>query len=263
MIKLLRLAVLALARLVRRPLRLAILASGSGTTALAVLLACRKGGVLYGLVEIVCLIVSKRDAGVIEKFKNAGFTGRIAVCDPRDFPDRKAFGRALVAILEEVGVDWYGQYGWLPKTPEEVIARWPGINQHPASPKHFGGKGMFGTAPHAAVLWFKMISKRTIQHSVVVAQLVAPNYDEGALIYCLQVPLVPADILTGIQAKELQRRALPIEHACQIAALLRIAAFGGDPSRLPPVEDPFEVLPDEAGLLAEAKRRAINTYPHG
>lgn len=239
-------------------IRLAMLVSGSGTTAEFIFKACQEKGDLFGLIEPVCLIASAEGVGAIERLQKAGFKGRISVCNPRTLG--KKLGDALCQELHDCEVDWFGQYGWLPMTPVEVIENFHGINQHPAPVPYFGGKGMYGLAPHAAVIEFRRLAVERMEERQVsteaTAQLVAKDYDEGPIIAWTAIP-----VLDGDTAESLQKELLPLEWRTQVKALDLIARNGGNPTR--PVESSFELLEEEEDLLVEAKKYARKQYPHG
>ena len=235
-------------------IRLAIFASGGGTTAQYILRQTLPGGVLNELVEVRCLIASRRDIGAIEKFQTSDFTGTIYVCDKRKHTV-ESYKQAILDILRSEEIDWFGQYGWLPKMPEEVISAFQGINQHPAAVPHFGGKGMYSRAPHKAVINFARNVERQIC-TVATAQLVAPEYDEGGIL--AEVPLL---VNPNWTAEQLRDQLLPLEWQCQVLALLRIAAFGGATPLS--VRSVFELQPGEEELLEAAKAAAITAYPYG
>ncbi|MDO8513512.1 MAG: formyltransferase family protein [bacterium] len=201
------------------PLRLVILASGGGTTALAVFMATLATGILHGLIEVVCVVISDPSAGAKQKLIAAGFPKDcIRTCNPEDYgKDKVAFGRALIAIFDEFKIDLFGQYGWLPKTPENVLEKYWGVNQHPALTNGVGGKSFFGIWPHIAMVVLSQLVKRELE-TVATAQLVGGQYDSGAIIHCEGIPVDKNE-----KANELQQRLLPVEHRVQIRALEMIA----------------------------------------
>ena len=234
-------------------IRLAMMVSGGGTTAKYVFKACSSGGELHGLVQPVCLIASAEDIGAIKRLDKAGFKGKVFICNPRELG--KNLGGALCQEMDDCEVDWFGQYGWLPMTPSVVINNFHGINQHPAPVPYFGGRGMYSRAPHAAVIEFSRLAKRQVC-TEATAQLVAPEYDRGAIIAYTTMLVFPEDTV-----ESLQQRLLPLEWQTQVTALKRIAQNGGNPPM--PLESDFELLPGEKKLLEEAKRMAREQYPRG
>ena len=244
-------------------LGLALLISGGGTTAEQILRACNPktpgNHPLSGKITPVLLIASRESdegASGITKALLEGLAGpNVVVLKPRSFPSPLDFGEAIIKECEKRGVDLIGQYGWLPLTPPNVIERFQGrmINQHPGplDPGYldFGGKGMYGTAVHAARLYFvRAVGKDKFPWTEVTAHRVTEQYDEGAVIGRSEVPIEPRDT-----PYELQSRCLPFEHRLQIAVLESFV--NGTVEELEREER--LVLPGtEETILKEAKRAA-------
>lgn len=243
-----------------RPLRYALMASGSGSTAEKIVKACMEGGILHGLIDPVCLIVSRADAGVIERIRALNpWPGddRVEIVEPRNYHGNQfAFGEAILEILECFTAHWYGQHGWIPLTPGNVVrSRFHGLNQHPAPLPHFGGQGMYAKAPHSAVLYFAKVSG--LSETAAVAHLVTENFDEGGVIAQTPVPILRDDTVD-----RLQQRVLHFEADTQIQALLRIVASDGQPPKPEPsIIRPFQNI--DCDILKLAKENAIREYPHG
>ena len=124
-------------------IRFAMLISGSGTTAEAVLKAWRNGEIDSMLP--VAVIASRSDALGIEKARALGV------------PTFVADNSILLPLLRQLRVDVGFQNGWLPLTPALMVRAYKGriINQHPgpldpAGPVDFGGHGMYGARVTAA-----------------------------------------------------------------------------------------------------------------
>ena len=240
-------------------MRYAILVSGGGTTAEQIIQACyMPDGLLNGLVEPACLIVSKAKIPAIKRAIDAGMPKKhIYICDPKDFTSPIQFGDELLRIFRQEKIDWFGQHGWLPKTPEKVVKEFFGINQHPGPVPYFGGQGMYGIRVHAAVLNYYHLARRCSTYTEAVAQLVAKDYDKGQVIVSL-----PVEIYDDDTPETLQNRVLPIEHLAQILAIRKIAITGG---ALPSCSSPYPcvryLVQSDQDNLAIAKRQAIAKYP--
>jgi len=235
-------------------IRLAVFASGGGTTARYILEQTFPGGSLHGLVEVPCLVTSRKSIKAVDKFLASDFAGTIYTCDKREFSPVD-YEQTILEILHHEKIDWFGQYGWLPKMPAVVANTFRGINQHPAPVPHFGGKGMYSRAPHQAVINFARITERSVT-TVATAQLVAVEYDLGGIL-----AEVPLEFNPNWDAEELQARLLPLEWQCQVTALLRIAAHDGE---VPPtIRSHFQLQPGEEEILETAKEAAITAYPKG
>jgi phosphoribosylglycinamide formyltransferase-1 len=247
-------------------LNLALLISGGGSTAEAVIKSCRGGGKLDGLAEVACVISSNRNAGGLDKAAKAGITPEcLRVVDPTQYGTPENFGRALIETLEEFHVNAVGQHGWMVITPSNVIKRFEGkmINQHPGplDPGHpgFGGikPGMYGARVSCARLWFLQESKLPAEHwwTEATTQLVHEKVDEGLLVHTAKVPVY----LVNETVAQIQERLLPVEHEVCIEAWRQMAT--GEATPAPRSERLIE--PAHYQLLAEAKRYAQKTYPKG
>jgi len=245
----------------KNKLRLCMLISGGGTTASEIIRACLHG-MLADEVEPVLVIASKPDAGGIERTKAAGMKDEDVIVIRRNaLQPPEYFGEEIVRACRERGVEVIGQYGWLPKTPVNVINAFPGcmINQHPGplDPGYpdFGGKGMFGMRVHVAVLYFARVTGR-LKATEATAQRVDPEFDRGAVLHSRSIPID----LENDTPESLQHKVLPIEHQVQIEALHNFAnCYTADSQRIAE----RLIHPDNVHHLADAKRIARILYPHG
>ncbi|MGC9599398.1 MAG: formyltransferase family protein [Minisyncoccia bacterium] len=238
--------------------RLAILASGGGTTAEAIV-AAHHAGRLLGIVP-ACLIASRPDAGVMQKMERLGIPRKnIFVIEPKKFSNEEEFGGAILKVLKEQAVDLVGQYGWMIKTPRNVIAAFRNamINQHPGpldpGRPDFGGKGMFGLRVHAARLLFVRSMGRDFW-TEATAQRVAEQFDEGTVLKRTQLAILPDD-----DPKSLAARLLPFEHETQIATL---EDFMNGRVRELVRETPL-VRKGEEVTLEDSKKAAMLLFPQG
>lgn len=239
-------------------MKIALLISGNGTTAEQVILAVRSG-MLKGI-EPALVVASRAGILGIERAVKAGMLkNNIAVVQPGDFENEKAFGEGIIKECEARGVEFVGQYGWMSKTPQNVIERFQGmmVNQHPGpldpGRPDFGGTGMYGRRVHAARLYFVRRTNRDFW-TEATAQRVAVRYDEGAILKRKKVSILPDD-----DVATLQERVLPIEYETQIETLHDFVA--GEVKELKR-ETPL-ILPGEETILEVAKRAAILLFPKG
>lgn len=237
----------------------AMLISGGGTT-MARILDESATGCLKGKFSPRLVIASRPDAGGIQKARDRGIDdSNIIVVTRKDWPDEQIRGEVMLEACRKRGVEFVGQYGWLPKTPRNVVEAYRNtiVNQHPGPLRPgrpgFGGQGMMGTAVHTAVLWFARNVGREFPFTEAIAQRVAFDYDEGAILHLKQVPIQKRDDI-GL----LQGRVLPAEHEVQVEALLAFAE-----NRVTELNLSDIVLPEEVSLLEQAKTIATTLYPHG
>lgn len=239
--------------------RLASLISGGGTTMQEIAIACQSGEIPM---DVACIIASSPTAPGIERARKIGIPEQdIVVVNPNDFRgadkkvDQEGFGLTIVKALKARGVTVVTQNGWLPLTPERVIDEYPEtiFNQHPGPVPEFGGQGMYGRRVHAARLLFTRLTKRDAW-TESIGQLVHKDYDQGAVIKCSRVDILPSDTVD-----DLQQRVLPVEHRVQIDLLKDVAA---GTVTIVPGRDSL-VQPGEEQILFQAKKMARILYPHG
>lgn len=245
-------------------LNVACLASGGGTTIEAILHAINTGRLPGVCVRLV--ISSNAKASVMYRAQANGMhSSDILVIDPREYRTPEVFGRAILDACEMRKVGFIGQYGWLPKTPVNVVQEFRTriVNQHPGSlaPSHsvgehrydFGGKGMYGRRVIAAARHFAhKTDTRWYVHAT--SHYVDADLDTGPVIRQWQVPFTRDDSVEAIQT-----RLLPVEHAVQIATLGDAANNLLGRGIVP--EDPVPRL--HLYDLLSARERGIQEYPSG
>ena len=220
--------------------------SGSGTTNFAVLETEKSGGILDGLVKTVAIISSDPEAPAIERAKDAGFDKKkIFTVDPT-----KELASQLLPILDKYHPDFFVQLGWFPRTPDEVIKKYKGVNQHLGP----GGKWMYGLRRiHTHMKFCEMIKEQ--RPIPIFSHLITPeksNYDEGDVLYVRWEKL-----LKNESPEQAQARLAPIEHAVQIEALRRLA-LGDYKLQSSPI---IARTAKEEEQLLKAKTEAKDKYP--
>lgn len=241
--------------------KLAILASGGGTTAEAIIKS--------GVVEVVLVITNNKDALVLEKAKRLGIPTKVLPRAPyKVFKDGEEdieasklnYGEAILEKLSEFNVTHISQNGWMVLTPKNVIESYAGriVNQHPGplDPGYpdFGGEGMYGLRVHAAVLNFTRSINRPFKYTEATIHQVNEEYDKGPLLLTRQV-----EIKQGEGAETLAERILPVEHQLQIEFWEKVQNGGVEPFQ----RDSRLILSTEVEILEKAKTDAIEKYPHG
>jgi formyltetrahydrofolate-dependent phosphoribosylglycinamide formyltransferase len=209
-------------------MRVAVMASGSGTDLQSLLDACRPPAPA----EIVLVLSNAPEAGSFARAERAGVaTHRIA--EPAD-------GRALCAALAARRVDLVVLAGYLKLVPRDVVEAYGGrmINIHPALLPAFGGKGMYGMRVHQAVL------ESGARVSGPSVHLVTAEYDRGPILAQWPVP-----VLAGDTAETLRDRVLAVEHQL-LPAVVLAAARAGRPVPLVSAGSAF-LTTDAAARLAD------------
>ncbi len=164
-----------------KPLRLAVLISGSGRT-LANLLEHSAAGSLAATVD---LVLANRD--LIGGLEIAAAAGVPTVVLPRAGQPLADWSNAVFDRIRDAGVDLVVMAGFLQLL--EIPADFTGrvINIHPSLLPAFGGKGFYGEHVHRAVL------KRGCTVSGCTVHFVDNEYDHGRIILQQAVPVLPED----------------------------------------------------------------------
>jgi phosphoribosylglycinamide formyltransferase 1 len=163
---------------------LAIFASGTGTTAQAVIDACASGRIDG---EVVLIVSNNPGAQVLERAAAAGIPARRL--STRTHPDPGALAQAMLDALAEAGVTHVLLAGYMKKLAPVLVAAYGGriYNTHPALLPAYGGQGMYGDRVHAAVL----ADRRT--RSGATVHLVTDEYDSGPIVGQVEVPVLSDD----------------------------------------------------------------------
>ncbi len=176
------------------PANIAILASGSGSNAEALMDHFGRQASDVGRVVWVCS--NRREAGVLERAERWGIPhSHMAKAD-------MMAGRLLEAFRAR-DVHWVALAGFLLKVPADVCHAFEGrmLNIHPALLPNHGGAGMYGMHVHRAVKAAgDAVSGMTIHW-------VNERYDEGDIVFQGEVDLTSDDSPETIAAK-----VLALEH---------------------------------------------------
>jgi phosphoribosylglycinamide formyltransferase-1 len=174
--------------------KVALFASGSGSNA--------ENIVRYFLnneaVSFPLIVSNKKDAYVHERAKQLEI--------PSYTFKKEGFENGeVLRLLREAGIDFIVLAGFLLKVPENLLKAYPDkiINIHPALLPKFGGKGMYGSHVHEAVV----ANKET--ESGITIHYVNENYDEGQIIFQAKCEVLPTDSPDDVAAKV---HALEYEH---------------------------------------------------
>lgn len=183
-----------------RPIRLAVLISGGGTT-LANLMAKIRERKLDAEIRIV--IASRPDCGGISRATGLGLA--CEVISRKAFCSVDEFSSAIFAQcrLAEVDLVICGGFLALIKIPPEFSGRI--MNIHPALIPAFSGKGFHGHFVHEAVL------RRGAKVSGCTVHFVDEEYDHGPIILQRTVPVLDDDTPDELAARvfESECDALP------------------------------------------------------
>jgi phosphoribosylglycinamide formyltransferase-1 len=178
----------------RGPLRLGVLASGSGTNFAAIADAVTEGGVDATICVVVC---NREGAVVIDKARARGI--ETVVIPHQSHADRHSFDTAVVDVLSEHRVELVVMAGFDRLVTTTLLARFPQrvINIHPALLPAFKGLD----AQRQAFEYGARIAGATVH-------LVDEHMDHGPIIVQAAVPISGDD-----DAETVRRRILAEEHA--------------------------------------------------
>lgn len=182
----------------KRPARIAVLASGRGSN-----LQCLLAGIASGQLnaDIVGVFSDKPAAAALDKVPTALRWAR----SPKDFDSRDAFDAALGDAVAACTPDWIICAGYMRILGADFVQRFNGrlINIHPSLlPLH---KGLH---THA-----RAIEAGHAEHGASV-HFVVPELDAGAVIAQARVPVLPGDT-----PETLAERVLGIEHPLLLASV--------------------------------------------
>ena len=171
------------------PIRLAILASGAGTTAQAVIDACAAGRIDG---EVVLIVANYAGAAVRERAAAAGIPWRHL--SARTDPDPQALEQAMIDALRAAGATHVLLAGYMKKLGPRVTSAYAGriYNTHPALLPAYGGRGMYGDRVHAAVLADAQTRSGATVH------LVTDEYDAGPIVAAVEVPVLAGDDVASL-----------------------------------------------------------------
>lgn len=148
---------------------IAIFASGSGTNAEAIIKYFQN----QDSIKVQCILSNKEDAFVHQRAKNLKIPSF-------SFTKNEMTENGKVSeILESLNIDYIILAGYMLLIPEWIIKRFNNriINIHPALLPKYGGKGMYGSRVHHAVI------EAGEHESGITIHLVNNEYDKGEILF--------------------------------------------------------------------------------
>lgn len=169
--------------------KLAVLASGNGTTLQSIIDAISKKE-LDSTISIV--ISNNSDAYALKRAEEANIKTYIL----NDFKDENE----LYQVLKDSDIDLVILAGYLKLIPKNVIRDFIIINTHPALLPKYGGKGMYGMNVHRAIV------ENHEKETGVTLHFVNEEYDKGKIIAQTKVKVfkkdTPEDVSARVQKAE-------------------------------------------------------------
>ena len=191
-------------------LRCAVFASGQGSNFQA-LLDRQASGHLHA--DFVLFIGNNSAAGAFERARAHAIPA--IHCAPTQFASIEAYAVKLLEILRAYRVDLIILAGYMKKLPAEVVRTYRAgiVNIHPALLPAFGGKGLYGSRVHEAVIDYGA------KITGITVHFVDEEYDHGPII--LQTPV---EVLENDNPRSLAERSQ--SRACQLLAGYRSDSSG-------------------------------------
>lgn len=148
--------------------RIAILASGSGTNAENLIEYFKS----RDTADIVVICTNNPNAGVLARAKNHNVPAIV-------FSREELRSGNLTEKLRDLDIDVVVLAGFLWLVPSELIRAFPDrvINIHPSLLPKYGGKGMYGSKVHEAVI------ANQERESGITIHLVNEEYDKGDILF--------------------------------------------------------------------------------
>lgn len=178
-------------------LKIAVLVSGGGTNLQAIIDGINNKTITN--TEIKVVISNNAGAYALERAKNNGID---AVClSPKNFESREVFNDALLAKIDEYGVDLIVLAGFLVKIPEKLVEKYPRkiINIHPSLIPSFCGVGFYGLKVHEAAL------ARGVKVTGATVHYVDSGMDTGPIILQKAVSVEEGDTPEILQKRVMEQ----------------------------------------------------------
>ncbi|GAB4137111.1 MAG: phosphoribosylglycinamide formyltransferase [Cyanobacteria bacterium J069] len=161
------------------PLRLGVLASGSGSNLEAIAQAIAQQQLNA---QIQVMIYNQPQAKAVERAKRLGIATELL--NHRNFPSREALDQAIIEQLKRYDVDWVIMAGWMRVVTDVLITAFPDriLNLHPSLLPSFPGAHAVEQALAAGV----KVTGCTVHY-------VRLEVDSGPIIMQAAVPVLPND----------------------------------------------------------------------
>jgi formyltetrahydrofolate-dependent phosphoribosylglycinamide formyltransferase len=200
---------------VAEPLRLAVLASGGGTTLQNLLDRCTDGRLAA---RVVLVVASNAGAFALERARRAGVTA--AVVTRKDAGSAEEFSRRIFDACRRAGAQLVCLSGFLQlvRVPDDFLGRV--MNMHPALIPAFCGKGYYGRHVHEAVLAYG------VKVSGCTVHFADNEYDHGPIILQRTVPVREDDTPESLAARVFEQECEAYPEAIRLFAEHRLKLDG-------------------------------------
>lgn len=144
--------------------------------------------------QIVLVISNNTDAKVLKKASNKNIPNFIV--NAKKYPEEN-LDEKITKLMSEFKVDYIFLSGFMKKIEKNLVSTFENkiVNSHPALLPKFGGKGMYGTNVHKAVIQAKQ------KESGCTIHFVNENYDEGEFILQNSIKLEENESVESLEEK--------------------------------------------------------------
>lgn len=177
----------------RRPARIVVLASGSGTNLQAVLDACASGALRARVTHVVS---DRPGSGALRRAEAANNV--TAVSCPRAAGEaREAYDERLGRLVARANPDWVVLAGWMRLLSMRFLERFPGrvVNLHPALAGELPGMHAIERA------YDEFRAGHRTATGVMVHLVPDEGVDDGPVLATETVPIHPDDTLESLAAR--------------------------------------------------------------
>ena len=189
----------------RRPQRLVVMVSGSGTNLQAVLDACADGRIAG---RVVAVVSNRADAFALQRAADAGVPA--VHLGPQPDEDRADYDSRLTELVAGFDPDFIVLAGWLRILTMSFLGWFPGrvINLHPAKPGELAGLDAIERA------WNEAVTGSRTETGVMVHLVPDEGVDDGPVLATEAVRIDPSGTLERFAAT-----VHAVEHRLLVATL--------------------------------------------
>lgn len=169
------------------PLRIGVMASGSGSNFEAISNAIARGDLNA---QIALLVYNNPGAKVAQRAERLQIPA--VLLDHRTFDSRESLDDAIIEAMQSAGVEWVVMAGWMRRVTQRLISAFPKriLNIHPSLLPSFPGVKAVEQALTAGV----KIAGCSVHHVELVV-------DSGPIVMQAAVPVLPNDTVESLQAR--------------------------------------------------------------
>jgi phosphoribosylglycinamide formyltransferase-1 len=202
-------------RALGRPIRLAALISGGGTTVMNLQERIAAGELDA---KIVLVLASRANCGGIAKARAAGLP--VEVVNRKEFSSVATFSEAVFKAIDESAADLVTLAGFLSLLEIPARYRLRVMNIHPSLIPAFCGKGFHGERVHAAAI------ERGVKVSGCTVHFADNEYDHGPIVVQKVVPVLDDDTPERLAARVFEAECEAYPEAIRLFAAGQLEVVG-------------------------------------